>query len=154
AIFLPQPLGFDRVLYQYEDALERNRFFRKVKGPKLGRAHSGLDCSVTGDHDRFRRVLEFPQPLERFQTVDPGKPDIKQNNVECTATQGSEACFTAICSRNLVTFVFQDAVKRFPDLRLVIDYENRIHRMGACASGSSFDLSSQHYAVVNYFINR
>src|SRR6266699_1364610 len=87
AILMAEPPCFDRVFYQDERLFEREWLFRKIVGAQLGGAHSRLDGPMARNHDDLRWILKLADPLQYFQSVDPGQPHIYHDQSEAAFAQ-------------------------------------------------------------------
>src|ERR1700722_5540370 len=123
-IFAAKLFRLDRILDQDESFVERERLFQKVVSPELGGADRGLDGSVAGDHDDFRRVVEFANAREGLEAVDASHPDIQQDYVEGSFAEQIEAGFAAFDRGGRVAFVDKNSGKGLADSGFVIDHEN------------------------------
>ena len=118
-----QAAVFERVLRDQQDAIDRKRLFEEIVSAQLGGFHRRLDGAVARNHDdhgpvRLRNLLN---PVQRFQTIDAGQPDIQNHQFEDGAGEEIETGFAVLHGFDLKTFVFQDAAQGLPNARLVVD---------------------------------
>src|SRR6202021_3457648 len=106
-----QFLGLDGVLDQDQSFFQRERLFPEVIGTQLGRADRGLDGSVAGNHEYFRRIVELANPLQSLQAIDPRQPDIEQYHVKWSLAQQSEALVAISRRRSRKAFVGREPGK-------------------------------------------
>ena len=124
---MAQLLRFNRIFYKDESLIEGERLLQKVVSAQLSSANGRLNRAVSGDHDDLGRIIEFTDPLQGFQAVYAGEPDIQQNHVEATPVQQFEASLTSSGHRCLVAFVLQHPLKRLLDRGFVVDDEDGGH---------------------------
>ncbi len=126
-VLLAQPPRIDRILYQDEGAVERQRLLEKVEGAELGRAHRSLDRAVAGDDDDLRLAIERVNLLQHFEAIAVGKPDIQQHDIVGGVTDQHQALAAGCGSGDEVALFAQDLFQRIADLRLVVDDEDVVH---------------------------
>ena len=121
---------------------ERQRLLDEVERAELRRAHGRLDAAVAGDHDDLRVDAPLAQPLERRQPVEPGQPDVEQDDVVGLPRHLLEARFAAVDGVDRVALVAQHAAERRAHARFVVDDQDGGHQCG----GGKLD-DREHRAV-------
>ena len=125
---MPQLFRFDRILDKDERLIDGQRFFQKIVSPKLGCPNRSLNGSVAGDHNYFRRVIQFSNSFECLQSVHAGQPDIEQHYFETIfTTQQFNALFAAFRGGSFVALVCQHSLQRFANAGFIVNDQNFMH---------------------------
>ncbi len=126
ADLLPQPAVVEGVIDGEQNALEGERLLQKIVGTEARGLHRGFDAAVAGDHDDGRRA-GVAQPFEHGQSVDAGKPEVEQDEIELVARVLGDPFLARLAERGLVSFVAEDVGEGGADGGLVVDDENSGH---------------------------
>src|SRR3954447_16358969 len=82
---------------------------------------------MAGDDNDLGRIIQFANLLQDVEAVHSWQPNIKQDYIEGFFAQQLQARLTALSSGWMIAFVFEHALKRVADRRLVVDDKNVKH---------------------------
>ena len=82
---------------------------------------------MTGDHDHFRRILNFTDMGQRFEPIHFGEPYVQQNSIEAVLPQNIQTCFATFRQGCGEALFLQYALQRLAYPGLVIHDKNVRH---------------------------
>src|SRR5438270_8113570 len=113
----------ERVIHGQKYALERERLLEEVVGAEARRPHGTIDVAVAGDDDH-RRCAGRLQSFEDGESVDAGKPEIENGEIEFVAREMRDRFFARFAENGLVAFVLEDSRESRADGGFVVDDED------------------------------
>jgi hypothetical protein len=120
-VFLVQVEMRERVPQSDENPIGVQRLLEDVVRAPLRRFHSGLDCRMPADHDDDRGRVDFAQPFQSFEAVDPGHLHVEENQMWPEALVLGDAVGRVVRRANLVALELEQLSERLADSCLVID---------------------------------
>ena len=109
------------VLDGQDDLVEGERLFEEVEGAELGRLDGRLDGAVARDDHDFGRLLEGRIRLRTSSPFISGSQISRRTSPKLPVSSRARPSSPESAVRVLVALVLQDALKRGPDARFVVD---------------------------------
>ena len=129
-ILAPQPERLQRARKRQEQPVGGKRLLDKIVRPVPDRRDGGLDTAVTAYHQHRQVGVPFPDMAQQVHAAQAAalQPYIEQQHARLAFLQLFQ-CFVAVaCTARFKAFVFQDAGDQLPDVLLVIDDQDVMHR--------------------------
>jgi hypothetical protein len=124
-----QPHDFERLIDRKLELFGANRLRDVVDGAGFDCRDSVLDAAVPGQHDQRRLISLLSEQGKKLEPREPRHPIIGDDEVHRSMRERLECLRNVVGGHRLVPRAFERILEDQPDRRLVIETEDRCHRM-------------------------
>ena len=128
-VLAAQAHDLERLVDRELELLRPHRLRDVVDRAGLDRRDRVLDAPVSGEHDQRRLVSLLPEQGEELEPGQPRHPIIGDDQVDRRVLQRLQRLRNVVRRHRLVPGALERVLEDQPDRWLVIEAENRCHRM-------------------------
>ena len=127
-VFILEPPLLERRAQDVNQLVELKRLGNEIRGAAFNRLDRIFDRAVSRDHDRDDAGIELQSGIDDFAAVDPGQPQIGDDDIERELAKKFDGFFARLRLRHLKS-VLDQALRRHRSKRRLIVHEKQMYRL-------------------------